>query len=162
MEVILIADDGSQASRRAVRWAANNLPVADKRVVLLHVAAPPATPMSGSGLVAPDVLAMNTGDTGDTGQELVAEIKENLTQTRKQANLPPDTELRVVWGDPATEIVVVAKELNADLVVMGSRGRGFLGRVILGSVSSHVVHHAGLPVLVIPPQSEDADTKTAS
>jgi nucleotide-binding universal stress UspA family protein len=51
-------------------------------------------------------------------------------------------------GDAADEILALSRELGADLVFIGSRGRTGLGRVLLGSVSERVVREAGCPVLV--------------
>ena len=58
-------------------------------------------------------------------------------------------ERRVEIGDPGQTLCRLAGELTADVVVVGSRGRGALKRALLGSVSSHVVHNAPCPVLVI-------------
>jgi nucleotide-binding universal stress UspA family protein len=52
-------------------------------------------------------------------------------------------------GDPGHEIVEVAKTSAADLVVVGTRNRDLVGRVLLGSVSTDVVHHAPCDVLVV-------------
>lgn len=52
-------------------------------------------------------------------------------------------------GDPAAEISRVAEEGGYDLLVVGSRGRGAVGEVVLGSVSSDLVRHALCPVLVV-------------
>jgi len=56
---------------------------------------------------------------------------------------------RVEVGDPGGAICAVAREVDADVVVLGSRGRGVVKRVVLGSVSEHVLHHAPCPVLVV-------------
>ena len=56
---------------------------------------------------------------------------------------------RVESGDPADRICAVAEEGGYDLVVMGSFGRGALGRFLLGSVSDRVVHHAPCSVMVV-------------
>jgi nucleotide-binding universal stress UspA family protein len=56
--------------------------------------------------------------------------------------------LRLIWGRPATELVRLSGE--ADLVVVGSRGRTGLRRLLLGSVSSEVLHTAHCPVAVVP------------
>jgi nucleotide-binding universal stress UspA family protein len=61
----------------------------------------------------------------------------------------------VVHGDPAIEICRVAEEGQFDLVVIGSHGSGFLKRVLLGSVSHHVLHHAPCPVLVVRGERDD-------
>jgi nucleotide-binding universal stress UspA family protein len=58
-------------------------------------------------------------------------------------------ERSVVLGQPATEILTAAEEPGVDLVVLGARGLGLLGRLVLGSVSDRVVHHAPCPVLVV-------------
>lgn len=52
-------------------------------------------------------------------------------------------------GDPAQEIIAAAREKRADLIVMGSRGRGQLEGLILGSVSERVLHSAQMPVLIV-------------
>lgn len=56
----------------------------------------------------------------------------------------------LVWtGDPGESIVSAAEAENVDLVVVGTHGRGAIGRLLLGSVSDHVVRNAPCPVLVI-------------
>lgn len=162
MDLILIADDHSEASRRAVKWAADHLPLDDRRVVLLNVAVPPSAPLASGGLVAPDVMVVSPVDDPDATEEIRAEALTALAETRDAVGLPDHTELKVVWGDPATEIVIAGNELDADLIVIGSRGRGFFGRMLLGSVSGHVVHHAHRAVVVVPPHESDAnDTEGA-
>ena len=52
-------------------------------------------------------------------------------------------------GKPADEILTVAKQHKVDLIVTGAKGLGAIGRVLLGSVSTRVVQHAGCSVLVV-------------
>jgi nucleotide-binding universal stress UspA family protein len=60
----------------------------------------------------------------------------------------------LVWtGDPGESIVSAAEAESADLVLVGSHGRGKIGRLLLGSVSEHVVRNAPCPVLVVRPAS---------
>ena len=60
----------------------------------------------------------------------------------------------LVWtGDPGESIVAAAESENADLIVVGTHGRRSIGRLLLGSVSEHVVRNAPCPVLVIRPRS---------
>ena len=58
----------------------------------------------------------------------------------------------LVWtGDPGESIVLAAEAEGVDLVVVGTHGRGTIGRFLLGSVSDHVVRNAPCPVLVVRP-----------
>jgi nucleotide-binding universal stress UspA family protein len=59
----------------------------------------------------------------------------------------------LVWaGDPGDMIVSAAEAEHADMVLVGSHGRGAVGRFFIGSVSEHVVRHAPCPVLVVRPR----------
>jgi nucleotide-binding universal stress UspA family protein len=62
----------------------------------------------------------------------------------------------LVWeGEAGDAITAAAEAEDADLIVVGSHGRSTVGRFLLGSVSDHVVHHAGCPVLVVRPRSDE-------
>lgn len=62
----------------------------------------------------------------------------------------------LVWeGDAGDGIVAAAAAEGADLIVVGTHGRSTVGRFLLGSVSDHVVHRAGCPVLVVRPSDDD-------
>ena len=66
----------------------------------------------------------------------------------------------LIWeGDPGEAIVDAATAEGASIAVVGSHGRGSLGRFLLGSVSDHVVRHARCPVVVIRPD-EDAELES--
>jgi len=62
-----------------------------------------------------------------------------------------DVNIEIHWrrGDPRHEIVQIAEDLGVDVVVVGSRGHGSVSRLLLGSVSSFVVEHAGVSTLVV-------------
>jgi nucleotide-binding universal stress UspA family protein len=61
----------------------------------------------------------------------------------------------LVWqGDPGDSILEAARAEDADMVILGSHGRGPIGRLLLGSVSQHVVRHARIPVVVVPGSAE--------
>ncbi len=62
----------------------------------------------------------------------------------------------LVWeGEPGEAIVEAAAAEGADIVVVGTHGRGGIGRMLLGSVSEYVVRHASVPVLVVRPAAAD-------
>lgn len=69
-----------------------------------------------------------------------------------QKSLPCASQLEIVTGDPAEEIVRLAKIYDADLIVLGSRGLTGLKRILLGSVSSQIVEDAPCSVLVVKPE----------
>jgi nucleotide-binding universal stress UspA family protein len=59
----------------------------------------------------------------------------------------PEVTVTVTKGNPAEELVKAAR--GADMLVVGSRGSGGFGRLLMGSVSSQVTHHAECPVMVV-------------
>jgi universal stress protein A len=62
----------------------------------------------------------------------------------------------LIWeGEPGESIVEAARAEHADLVIVGSHGRGSVGRFFIGSVSEHVVRHAPCPVLVVRKATDD-------
>eukprot|EP00914_Ancora_sagittata_P001034 GHVO01002700.1.p1 GENE.GHVO01002700.1~~GHVO01002700.1.p1 ORF type:complete len:130 (+),score=14.85 GHVO01002700.1:36-392(+) len=58
-------------------------------------------------------------------------------------------EVKSEFSHPGEYIITVAKDSNASMIVMGTRGMGTLRRTILGSVSDYVIHHAHCPVVVV-------------
>lgn len=55
-------------------------------------------------------------------------------------------------GFPEQEILNIAKEWEADLIIMGTHGRSGLGRILTGSIAEYIIRHAEIPVMVIPPR----------
>ncbi len=58
-------------------------------------------------------------------------------------------------GDFAESILETAKELNADIIVVGSHSRKWLENIVMGSVTEKVLHHTTIPLLIIPTKKED-------
>ena len=77
-------------------------------------------------------------------------IAQSLVERGREVGVPVSF---LVWeGDPGDMIVSAAEAEHVDMVVVGSHGRGAVGRLFLGSVSEHVVRHAPCPVLVVRPR----------
>jgi nucleotide-binding universal stress UspA family protein len=76
-------------------------------------------------------------------------ITEVLERLAGRVSVPDEAPKFVPVGDPVELIVGAAREWRADLVAIGSHGRGGLGRVLLGSVAEGVTRHAPCPVLVV-------------
>lgn len=84
----------------------------------------------------------------------VRQRREQLAQTLVERGRSEGVPVSfLVWeGDPGNMIVEAAEAEHADMVLVGSHGRGAVGRFFLGSVSEHVVRHAPCPVLVVRPR----------
>lgn len=153
MARVLIATDGSDRAIGAARTAMSLLAPGSDVTVLSVVDVRAEVAVGGTGLLGAEPLAMPMAD-----PTVAAELDEALTEgardavQRTVAALGADgvqPQVVVAHGDPATEIVRVTDDGDYDLVVVGSHGAGFLKRVLVGSVSNHVVHHATCPVLVV-------------
>jgi nucleotide-binding universal stress UspA family protein len=105
-----------------------------------------------------DVLVMSAIDQRSTLADGVARRIDRIRLTRElaaQAVVAKGRQLGVsvsflIWDGSAGEAIVeVARNEQVDLVVVGSHGRGAVGRFLVGSVSEHVVRHAPCPVLVV-------------
>lgn len=80
-------------------------------------------------------------------------VRSALERLRHGApNADAEIASSVELGNPATLILEYAKRFGSNLIIVGSHGRGFWGRLALGSVSDAVVHNAPCPVLVARPQ----------
>lgn len=79
-----------------------------------------------------------------------SQIEKHLQAYQKM--LPCQSEIEIVTGDPAEEIVRLAKIHKADLIVIGNRGLTGIQRVLSGSVSSQIVEDAPCSVLVVKPK----------
>ena len=134
---ILVAVDHSEMSDRAV-LAARNLAVLSKgEVWVLHLREREMGAKTG-------VLAVD--ETTEDANAKVATSVEVLTQAGVKAH----GEVRnTIFGYAAREIVNDAIEVDADIIVMGSRGRGDIGGLLLGSTAHKVIHLSDRPVLVV-------------
>lgn len=92
-------------------------------------------------------------DAGFSQHELLAlarrDAKMMIESFRKQIPKKLAVDEFILTGNPATEIVKVAQKWSADVIVIGSHGRGGVPRALLGSVAEDVMRHAPCPVLVI-------------
>jgi nucleotide-binding universal stress UspA family protein len=139
---ILVPTDFSDCALPAVRYAAE---LADKfaaELVLLHVVPDAVLALPDAVMPTPTPLADLDAltEAGKTGLA-------HLIAAEKLEPRHPRTEVRI--GSPAQEIIAAAKDLHADLVCIGTHGRGGIARVLLGSVAEHVVRQAPCPVLTV-------------
>jgi nucleotide-binding universal stress UspA family protein len=135
LKTILLALDDSEIAERVIQTLDNLLLPTDAKVIICHVF--PAS---------------------ETEMELPADIphpeSSTFLQMEKQLQVHQQklsfkSELELVSGDPAEEIIRLANIYKADLVVIGSRGLTGMNKIVQGSVSSQVVEEAHCSVLVV-------------
>ncbi|WP_172197340.1 universal stress protein [Saccharibacillus qingshengii] len=138
---ILVAYDGSKASNKALDRAAALTKASPGAVLeVLHIYDYPRF-FVGDG-IAPVPGSVNK-EFFDLAEQTVEEARRRLREAEVDARI----EMR--QGAPAVLILEYAKELDADLIVIGSRGLGAIREFVLGSVSHNVVQQARVPVLVV-------------
>lgn len=135
---ILIAVDGQPIAEHAADVAAELARALNAEVALISVVDTSQDYAAGAGIVGEDIAAAARED----AKRLLAIVRERLS-------LPDSASEFAEQGAPATEIVRAAKEWAADLIVVGSHGRGIVGRALIGSVADAVLRHAPCPVLMV-------------
>ncbi|MGV0792412.1 universal stress protein [Mycolicibacterium sp. XJ1819] len=133
---IVVGVDGSPASRVAVDWAARDATLRNLSVTLVHVAGP----ILASWSRTPPPVGI-----GKWQQQQGRSALEDAVGVAREAGA---TRIKTEMYYSATVPTLVDLSKDADMVVVGSRGQGALGR-LLGSVSDGLVHHAHCPVAVI-------------
>ena len=148
---ILITTDGSDFSRAAIEKCCQMVVKPESTAIKI---------VSVYELTLPlDVFPSPT----DFSEKLEQSAREQAEEFAEQAAAMireyfPDSNidltLQIAVGAPEQILIEEAKEWNADLVVVGSHGRGFWGRLTLGSVTDSIIHHAPCSVFVVRKTSE--------
>jgi nucleotide-binding universal stress UspA family protein len=134
---ILVAVDHSEMSDRAVRAARDLAALSKGEVWVLHLREREMGAKTG---------VLRIDETTDDANAQVAAAVEVFTEAGVKAH----GEVRnTIFGYAAREIVNDAIEVNADVIVMGSRGRGDIAGLLLGSTAHKVIHLSDRPVLVV-------------
>lgn len=142
---IVVGTDGSPASGRAVRFA---LQESQLRGTGLHAVCAYDFTARYSGIEWPTASGFHDLDTQLRDVTLEA-VTKTLAEAQEQVGgAPVEVKIRVEQGRPS-QVLLDASE-DACLLVVGSRGSGAWGRLTLGSTSTEVIHHAHLPVVVVP------------
>lgn len=143
IERILVGTDTSKASQIAVNQSAALAAHLDAELVVMYVGTKPEHEEHASTLLAVSSV-MN-----QLAEEMFNKDQRTIDYLVKTAEEAGARVVRhVVSGDPADAICEAAIELDADLVVTGTRGRSGLGRLLLGSVAERVVHTCSKPTMV--------------
>ena len=147
MTRVLIGTDGSDEAIAAAERAMSVLATPDQQTIVCVVEPPPAATAGlesgfSGGVADPQTIDAAWAEARD---EATAALERTAAAISTTANI----ELRAEAGSPGPLLCELARELSSDVLVVGSRGRGAIKRALLGSISSHVVHNAPCPVLVV-------------
>jgi nucleotide-binding universal stress UspA family protein len=141
MDTILLATDGSPSARAATAAAIELAVATGWQIRVLTVWQTPIVAGYGyAPIVALPELA-------EAEREHALGVAERAVEAAGAAGVSATVQIRE--GEAASEICSVARELETRLVVVGSHGWGPVTRLLFGSVSTHVLHHAPCPVLVV-------------
>jgi nucleotide-binding universal stress UspA family protein len=152
---ILYATDLSKNSAYAFRYAVNSALKHDAKIHIFHVQ--DTTPASVEAMLKTHSPTESwEGYAENEKKEMKKYIQEKLEAfCRREVKDNPTfmgrvASIEVLDGDPAGEILQKVDEIRADMVVMGTHGKGLLAHAFLGSVAEKVLHRIKIPVFIIP------------
>ena len=136
MKRILVPIDSSEIAERAMQEAIKVNRFGEAEVHVLYVA--DINKLAINAYLSGNVLL----EIGKAGERILNAALEKFPESMKVVKV-------YRTGDPAETITEYAKEIDADLIIMGSRGLGLVRGVLLGSVSKYVLEHTKCPVLIV-------------
>lgn len=149
---ILLATDGTKYGDAAVEML-GKLKLADgdavKFITVVDMALPLALDIYGGYL--PDTTALENA-ARENASKVIESTSDRIRGSFGGANVSLSSD--ILFGSPDSRIVETAEEMHADLIIIGSHGYKRWERLLLGSVSDSVVHHAHCSVLVVRTDAE--------
>ncbi len=142
MPGIIVGVDGSDNSRRALGWAMREAVQHHLPLEVMTVEPDPVRPVTGIYWGVHPGKSFKPELARKALQEYVDKVASEIGGT------VPEITVSVASGEVAEELIKASRD--AELLVVGSRGSGGFSRLLLGSTSSQVTHHAACPVVVIP------------
>jgi nucleotide-binding universal stress UspA family protein len=146
---IVVPLDFSKASLESLRYAVQLAAPYGSSICLVYVIERTSLNrnLENIPLILPEV------ELGQIARQRLLSIRQ-----KEIGNTLPVT-IRVSVGKPSWEIVTIAREIDADLIVIGSHGQSGLGRILLGSTAEQVIRRAPCPVLVLRERGKPAKTR---
>ena len=151
MKKVLIALDYDPSAQKVAETGFSLTKSMGAEVVLLHIISDPVyysttqySPITGfTGFLETDPLLLSSEDgLRKAAEHFLEKLKHHLGDKTIQ--------ILVKDGDPAESILSTAKDLHADMVIMGSHSRRWLDEILMGSVTEKVLHHTSVPLIIIP------------
>lgn len=139
MGTIVVGVDGSAPSNAALRWAVDEARLRNARLRVVHVWHLPLLPGGETPGADPEYVRLRRADAERLLTTLIADVRLEAEGLELDAV--------AVEGRPSAVLVDEARE--ADLLVLGARGRGGFAGLLLGSVGHQCVHHATCPVAIV-------------
>jgi len=142
MPGIIVGIDGSAHSLKALKWAVIEAGVRREPLTVLTVN------QAVSGYWGHILVYPGDTELTEKARKLAQDETDSLLDEIDDEAKPPAVTVRAISGLPAEELVNASADAN--LIVVGSRGAGGFKRLVLGSVSTSLTHHAHCPVVVVP------------
>lgn len=144
-KTIVVAVDGSDCAKNAVSAACDIAATNGAKMTIVHAPQAETTAFIVGGPVGYHELltAPSHTELEETGNKIVAEA----AAIAKEKGCEAETDMHI--GDPVRQVLKIAKDKNADLIVMGRRGLGSVASLFLGSTSQKIQHHATCACLTV-------------
>ena len=145
MKKLLIAYDGSEASEKAIDTALKCCNEDDEITILTIIPAALAE-STFTNMLLPTIdlsTVVQSGNFKEKAMENISKIADGIQGKVSKVDVVVEA------GDPADEILMTAKKMESDIIIIGYKGYGKEGRFLLGSVTDKVVRHASMSVLVV-------------
>jgi len=141
MPGILVGIDGSAHAHHALEWAVSEAALRHMPLTVLTVS------QTVTGWGVPMTYPADV-ELAEKAREAAEQETEHMLERLATESRPPSVTVEAVTGLPAEALLKAAAD--ADMIVVGSRGAGGFKRLLMGSVSTTVTHHAHCPIVVIP------------
>ena len=138
MKHVLLPHDGDEPADAALSFACEGFP--DASITVLHVVEP-----------FPDHTAAGADDVSSDWRERAEAYANGIFESARSIAAEFDTTVETEWvyGRPRRQILEYADDHGVDQIVMGSHGRGAVGRLVFGSVAETVVRRSPIPVTIV-------------
>ncbi len=150
---VLICFDGSEGAVHAIEAAGRLFPGA--RVTIAHVWHPPlpygGVSYGGEVILPPDIQH----DLESNASEQAAALAERGAEIARKLGLTADVAPREAVGSTWRTLLAAADDVDAQVVIAGSRGFGEFRALMLGSTSTALAHHSRRPLLIVPTPGEE-------